>query len=426
MSHKVQRECPRCHKIKYFRSDQETCGCKQRHEVPNPDGLTLDQALVRLAKSETRNEKIRLDLLTEHRQNRFLRKHVLWTPDDVSKFREVAGRLQLSVGPVHIKPSHVSLQRGHSEDVVALISDTHFGDRSRREDTAGLSEYNLVIGGNRLGYNTESIKQIIGIHRAAYKIDTLHLAILGDICHGVLHNSELSNDLFTPGQVLFSFQILRLMIEDLYQSLVKPKVVEEINLLFCVGNHGRIDPTMPMPTKFQSLQTFDRLVYDLLVDEFKTRRGIRINQTFSPFIFENIKGHRYLFSHGLGVGFKNKQETQTRSISNYIAAVRAIFDSQDYRLQAGLRGTAFERVCIGDVHVHFDYPDLISNGSLTGNNELGLAWLLRPIEPGQVLFGVSKRHRQTWKYFLQSGSVTDKDLNVYGEFAETFLRTWGK
>jgi hypothetical protein len=427
MSQTVKRKCPACGEVKSFRGDQLTCGCARRKVQANPEGLSVDDVLSRLAKSETKLQKARLELQAERKQSKFLKKNVLWTPDDVVQIREAAGCFRFPITPVKlIKSNHTSLTHGHSEDAVAVISDTHFGDKSRREDTAGVSQYNLVIGGNRLGYNTESIKQIIGIHSSAYKIDTLHLAILGDICHGTLHGSEISNDIFLPGQVLFSFHVLRMMIEDLYQTLVKPKIVDEINLIFSVGNHGRIDPDSPMPTKFQSLQTWDRLVYDLLINEFKGKRGIRINDAFSPFVFENIKGHRYLFSHGLGVGFKNKQETQSKSISSYIAAARAIFDSQDYRTQAGLSGTAFERAVIGDVHAHFDYPDLISNGSLTGNNELGLAWLLRPIEPGQVIFGVSKRHRQTWKYFMQSGDIGEKNLNPYGQFAKTFLKTWGK
>ena len=427
MSKPVERKCPACGEVKFFRADQQSCGCARHKVQANLEKLSVDEVLSRLAKSETKLQKARLELQVERRQSKFLKKNALWTPDDIAQIREAAGRFQFPITQVKaIESNHTSLIRGHSEDAVAVISDTHFGDKSRREDTAGVSQYNLIIGGNRLGYNTQSIKQILGIHRSAYKIGTLHLAILGDICHGTLHGSEISNDIFLPGQVLFSFHILRMMIEDLYQSLVKPKVVGEINLIFSVGNHGRIDPDSPMPTKFQSLQTWDRLVYDLLIDEFKGKKGIRINDAFSPFVFENIKGHRYMFSHGLGVGFKNKQETQSKSISNYIASARAIFDSQEYRNQAGLRGTAFERAVIGDVHAHFDYPDLINNGSLTGNNELGLAWLLRPIEPGQVIFGVSKRHRQTWKYFMQSGDIGEKNLNAYGQFAKMFLKTWGK
>jgi hypothetical protein len=428
MSTPIERKCPGCGEVKSFRADQKTCGCLRRKAaVANPGSLSVNEIMSRLAKSETLLQKARIELTAERKQSKFLKKNVLWNSEDVAQIRAAAGQFRFPITPVQrLKVDHTAITPGHSEDAVAIISDTHFGDKSRREDTAGVSQYNLVIGGNRLGYNTESIKQILNIHRAAYKLDTLHLAILGDICHGTLHGSEISNDIFLPGQVLFSYQILRMMIEDLYQSLVKSKIIGAINIIFSVGNHGRLDPDNPMPTKFQSLQTWDRLVYDLLIQEFKGRDRIRINDTFSPFVFENIKGHRYLFSHGLGVGFKNKQETQSKSISSYIAAARAIFDSSGYRASAGLRGTAFERAVIGDVHAHFDYPDLISNGSLTGNNELGLAWLLRPIEPGQVIFGVSKRHRQTWKYFMQSGDIGETNLNVYGQFAKMFLKTWGK
>src|SRR5208282_2951929 len=106
---------------------------------------------------------------------------------------------------------------------------------------------------------------------------------------------------------------------------------------------------------------------------------VRIHSEMSPFIFENIRGHRHLFSHGMQVGYRNSPDAQNKAISNYISASRALFDSPEWRRKNGLEGATFARACIGDIHVPIHFPRFVSNGSLNGQNELGVNWQLEPI-----------------------------------------------
>ena len=306
-----------------------------------------------------------------------------------------------------------------------VISDTHFGDVIRREDTSGFPEYDLEIAANRFGYIAKKAKMILGLHRAMYPIKNLYIPILGDIGNGDLHDAPKSNQLFIPAQIHFSYHMLRFLLEDM-QQLISTGVIEKIVLLFSVGNHMRMAEDKLMPTKFQAQRTFDWLIYQMIIDRFKNAKGFEIHETMSPFIFENIRGHRYGFNHGMEVGYKNNPESQAKSMSAFVNHVRALFDSPVYRKQAGLEGATFDRFVIGDIHVPTSFPRLLSNGSLNGQNELGVNWGLEVIPAGQWMFGVSDKQIQTWQYFLDCTAVQRENPNGYCEFAKDYAKRIGK
>lgn len=314
---------------------------------------------------------------------------------------------------------------GHTEDAVLVISDTHFGDKIRIDDTSGFPEYDLEIAGNRMGYIAKKAKMVLGMHRAMYPIKKLYVPILGDIGNGDLHDAPKSNELFIPAQIHFSYHMLRFLIEDLH-TLIDAGIVEEIVLLFSVGNHMRMAEDKKMPTKLQAQRTFDWLIYQFIIEKFKGVKGITIHDTMSPLIFESIRGHRYMFNHGMEIGYRNAPEAQAKSMSDFITKIRSLFDSPIYRKATGLEGSTFDRVIIGDIHVPTSFPRILSNGSLNGQNELGVNWGLEVIPAGQWLFGVSDKQIQTWQYFLDCTHVQREEPNAYCEFAKEYSERFGR
>jgi hypothetical protein len=311
----------------------------------------------------------------------------------------------------------------HTEDAVLLLSDTHYGDVIRDGDTSGFPEYDLFIGANRTGYVAEKACQVLSLHRAMYPIKNLHVWFGGDIGNGELHDSPNSNALSIAPQIHFSYHMLKFVVQDLLK-LVDAGVVEHIILYFTVGNHMRYD--IFMPHKYQAQRTFDWLIYQMLIEKFDGDSRITVQKAMSPYIFADIRGHRHLFAHGMQVGYVNKPEGQAKAVSSFIAGVRALFDSPVYRKKVGLEGETFSRACIGDIHVPIEFPRLIANGSLNGQNELGVNWTLEPIPAGQVLFGVSDKHQQTWKYFLDCTHVQRENPNPYAKFAEAYDTEFGR
>lgn len=372
--------------------------------------------------------KSKLDLSAERKMREHLAQNHAGYDDLLANIKDFVQALGDFRAPLSaVKPAKPRAMppvgASHTEDAVFVISDTHFGDVIRHDDTSGFPEFDLTIAGNRFGYVVSKAKQVLGLHRAMYPIKTLYVPVLGDIGNGVLHDSPNSNALFIPAQIHFSYHMLRFAIEDLL-TLVEQGIVEKIVLLFSVGNHMRMD--VLMPHKYQAQRTFDWLIYQFLIERFRSNTAIEIHDTMSPYIFESIRGHRHLFAHGMQVGFRNSPDAQSKSVSAFISNVRALFDSPEYRKKSGLEGETFSRAIIGDIHIPIDYPRLLSNGSLNGQNELGVNWTLEPIPAGQVLFGVSDKHQQTWKYFLDCTHVQREEPNGYAEFAKEYEDRFGR
>ncbi len=359
--------------------------------------LPLDHYAKDNALLTRRLAKTRLDLDAQRSYNKHLAQNHAGYDDLLANLKDFVGALGDVALPKFEIFSHVPLCQapirfGHSEDAVLLLSDEHFGDVIRRADTSGFPEFNLPISGNRFGYVIKKAKQVLSIHRAMYPIKKLYVWLGGDTGNGVLHDAAASNALFIAPQIHFSYHMIRLGLEDLLTLTVPDPVtgvvvVEEIVLLASVGNHMRQDEHMPH--KYQAQRTFDWLIYQFLFEHFRSKPNITIHADMSPFIFENIRGHKYMFTHGYQVGYKNNPEKQAESMGKFIMLVRALFDSPEFRKKNGLMGSTFDHVCIGDIHIPVDFPRLTSNGSLNGQNELGVNWTLEPIPAGQQLFGVS-------------------------------------
>lgn len=387
------------------------------------------------ARLRQQNAKLKLQVKSEKELCDILARNHAGYDDllaNVKEYVNVLGDFSLPASKLVIPEPLVTpaVRNGHSEDAVLLLSDTHFGDQIRREDTSGFPEYDLVIAGNRMGYIIKKAKQVLTLHRAMYPLKRLYVWIGGDIGNGDLHDAPKSNALFLPAQVHFSYHMLKFGLQDLVELTVPDakgnQVVEEIVLLFTVGNHMRMDEKMP--TKLQAQRTLDWLIYQFIIERFRTTPRVTIKQEMAPYIFETIRGHRHLFAHGMQVGYKNSPDEQCKSMDKFIDKVRALFDSPEWRRKNGWDGETFARACIGDIHVPVEFPRLISNGSLNGQNELGVNWTLEPIPTGQQLFGVADKHLQTWKYFLECGHIQreKEDFNSYGTFAADYAERLGR
>jgi hypothetical protein len=412
--------------------------CKLKRVVTEQDAESYVKDNVKLKKQVAR---VNFQLTSERRYNQQIIKQTAVGEELIAQIRDIAYRLGdfenvpftkiLSQQPA-FKPA---VGAKHSEDAVLLLSDTHFGDVIRPGDTSGFPEYDLVIAGNRFGYTLEKIRQILAIQRSAYPIKKLYIWFGGDMGNGDLHDAPVSNQLFIGPQVDFTFKMLKLGMDELI-TLTEPdengiRIVEEIVFLFTCGNHMRESTCIYMPMKYQAQRTFDWLIYQTLIEWFSQERykgKVSIKQDMSPYIFEEIRGHRHLFAHGMQVGYRNSPDAQCKSMSDFIDRVRGLFDSPEWRRKNGLQGSTFARACIGDIHVPVCFPRIISNGSLNGQNELGVNWNLEPIPCVQQLWGVTENHLQTFHYEVNCSSIQREsfDMNAHGIFAAEYERKWGR
>ncbi len=407
--------------------------------VPVITAIQNDNYVKDNVKLQKENKRLRIQLTSEKRYREQLTASTAGTDEAMTQIRELAmelGQFKLPTTQItHFTqpPTKLPINENHSEDAVMLLSDWHCGDVIRPGDTSGFPEYDLPICGNRLGYVIEKAKQILTMHRAMYPIKKLYVWFGGDMGNGDLHDAPVSNALFIGPQVDFTFKMAKFAIEDLLALTVPDpitgiRVIEEMVLLFTCGNHMRESTAKYMPLKYQSQRTFDWLIYQMLITWFKDTPRVTVKEGMSPYIFEEIRGHRHLFAHGMQVGYRNSPDAQCKSMDAFLKQVRSLFDSPEFRRKNGLDGATFARACIGDIHVPVSFPRLKSNGSLNGQNELGVNWGLEPIPAGQQLFGVTEKHLETFAYMIECTHVqkTNTDFNNYGEYALEYEHQFGR
>jgi hypothetical protein len=329
---------------------------------------------------------------------------------------ELHKALESTPAPFLIQPSKQAAPKpafkDHAETVAALLSDWHISEVVREEESNGINEYNSMIASNRVWKLSQKIKRIIGLHQSMYKIEKLWCPILGDMLNGSIHPElALTNDLTDPAATVLAARLLQLLIVEL-KTLGLP-----IELDCVVGNHPRL--LAKMPTKRQAHLSYDWIVYEMLADYFSNDEQVKTTIHTGQLGIVKQYDWRYVIEHGIGVANGGEESIEDR--------IRALFDDPIYRQATGLKGSAFDMILQGNMHKPKLLERTMINGTLTGQNELGMGWRLKPIKAIQQMFGISKSHVLTWHYPIDLTDVkSDKVENPFSEYTRFYLRRNGR
>jgi hypothetical protein len=319
------------------------------------------------------------------------------------KSTDIAKREPQAVPPV---------KGGHFEYATCVWSDWHMSEVVRYQDANCINAYNSMIASNRIADLVTTTKQIIRLHQAMYPIKKIWIPILGDMINGSIHPELLiTNDLSDPAATILTARLIEMALRDVL-SLGIPIQVDCI-----VGNHPRM--TAKMPTKAQAQTSYDWMVYEMVADAFKDEPNITVTVHTGQIAIVEHFGWRYVIEHGIEA--KNGQEEALED------RIRALFDDPTYREATGLKGSSFDNIIIGNLHKPAFLERTVKNGSLTGQNELGQSWRLKPIRAQQLMFGISKNHVRTWQYPIDMTHIkSDKATNPFSEYTKHFMRRHGR
>lgn len=337
----------------------------------------------------------------------------------VDQFKEVLsgdGFKNFTVRPVYL-PKHKPLSKSvfdadHSEIATLLLSDLHFGEDIRPEESNGINKYNSIIGANRLWHVISKFKRIVRGHQSMYRVEKIWVPILGDLISGShIPELALTNDLLDAPSAVLAARLLIIAIIEL-KTLGLPIEIDCI-----VGNHGRM--LLKMPAKRQAEQSFDWMVYCMLEQEFANDSQVKVRIHTGQFGVVEQFGHRIVIEHGIAVASGKERELES--------AIRDIFDSPIYRKATKMEGTSVDYVIIGNMHQAKDGERYMVNGCLPGSNEYGLSLRLDPIGAIQQMFGISRKRIPSWHYPLDVSDVLDgDDENSMVEFAKQFMAVHGR
>lgn len=312
-----------------------------------------------------------------------------------------------------IKPIGVNpISKDHVEAAALIWSDWHVSEVVKLEDSNGINAYSSTIAANRVWELVQRQKKIITLHRSLYPIKFIWLSILGDMINGSIHEElRLTNDLTDPASVVLAARLLQFALIEL-KTLGLPIVIDCV-----VGNHPRM--TAKMPTKAQAMTSFDWIVYEMVRDAFRDDKQIAIRVHTGQIGTVEVLGWRYVLEHG--IDWKNGHEEEFED------KIRALFDDPIYRAATGLKGTAFDQILIGNLHKCAVLERTIKNGALTGQNELGMNWRLKPIRAQQVMWGISKGHVKTWSYAVDVTDIKDDSgSNPFVTYAKGYMERYGR
>jgi hypothetical protein len=252
------------------------------------------------------------------------------------------------------------------------LSDWHCGEQVKKKELNGINEYNIKI-------MVERVDRIINdfiYHNQTFGITETNIFFEGDLLAGDIHQELERTNEENVSYILFFLQ--KYIIEKL---LYISQFFNKINVLFVVGNHGRIRQGKPYyKEKVQMnweyiLANQIKITLDLIQKDEKNKK-INIDVPESAFSIKEVNGRRFLVTHG--EIFSGKSGGGFASIPYYslVASSAKMYGTLS---QIGFDPSLiyFEDCLIGHLHSDasvnmFNGGKMYINGCVIGSSEMSI------------------------------------------------------
>lgn len=260
---------------------------------------------------------------------------------------------------------------------VLVLSDLHLEERVDPRQVSGCdNEYNPEIAQERLEKVFQHGLFMVETLRHMAKIDTMCLAMLGDIITGGIHDELAETNAMTPIEaVLFAQEQLGRGIEYLLSKGGFNKII----LPCSYGNHGR--DSEKSRAKDGAEHSYEWMLYHMLAKNFRDEKRLDWHIATGYHNYVRFWDTTVRFHHGDAINYGGGVGGITipirKAIANWNTVCAADLDVQ------------------GHFHQMLDGGDFISNGSLIGYNEYSLRIKARFERPRQALFLLDQEKGKT-------------------------------
>jgi hypothetical protein len=261
---------------------------------------------------------------------------------------------------------------------VAVASDWHIGEAVDAADLPGnLNTYNPQIAQRRAEqFFQRTIYLLEKMARGVAQVDTLVLALLGDLMTGHLHEDQSESNHLPPIQeVLLLEEVISAGIEYM---LAKGKL-KKLILPCCPGNHGRTSEKMRCKTIADT--SFEIMLYRHLANRWRKEKRLEWHIATGYQVMLKLWDYTIRFHHGDAVNYGG-------GVGGITIPLRKAISGWDTVQHANLS------VC-GHFHQLTDGGDFIVNGSLIGYNAYALRVKARYESPQQAFFIVDHKRGKT-------------------------------
>ncbi|RLG10263.1 hypothetical protein DRN73_08200 [Candidatus Pacearchaeota archaeon] len=259
-----------------------------------------------------------------------------------------------------------------TEDQVLLFSDMHTGMINKAPLTGEIT-YNQEIQEKELQSLLFGVNRFYQLYKPSYNIETFYIFGLGDLITNdrIYEGQKMEITCGVGKQIQQTFQYVSDFIKKLLE--IYPKIVY-VNI---VGNHGR---TTPKYITEDATSNFEHLIGQLLKERFERNKRVDIILPNDYSYTINIKGHRYLLTHGNAI-----RGATLNTIEKAAKEIALLVEKNSYDV-----------INIGHFHSCYEFPispttTLLVNGCFIYKDSYAYTRLRKHSTAKQFLYNVSKK-----------------------------------
>jgi hypothetical protein len=254
---------------------------------------------------------------------------------------------------------------------VAVASDWHVEETVDPATVNNLNSFSLTIAERRIESFFRNVVRLTEIQRHGSKIDTLVLALLGDLMTGYIHEELRETNGLSPTETV-------LWLNEKVGAGLKllEKHFERIVIPCSFGNHGR--NTIKPRHATGARNSYEWMLYQILRKQFPQFEW-QIANGYHNYV--GVNGKVIRFHHGDGLKYQGGVGGLTIPVEKAIAQWN--------------RGMVADLDVFGHWHQSQQNPKWISNSSLIGHNAYAIAIKAGFEVPSQTYFLMDKKHGRT-------------------------------
>lgn len=271
-------------------------------------------------------------------------------------------------------PTDFNIKVTEKREVVPVIvaSDWHIEETVTSGITNNRNEYNLDIAEDSVKQFFTNACYLVNRAKQDSKINTVVLAVLGDIINGVLRSEDLENNQTT------SIDALAIARSYLYEGIKKLAADTGCNIkvVCCVGNHGRL--TEKIYFSNQVHHSLEYLMYKTLERDFRDKKSVEFVVAEGPWKVVDILGYKVRFAHGHMIKFLGGIGGISVPVLRKVAQMNTI-EHADIEV-------------MGHFHTMQSLGNVVINGSLVGTNGYSMSLGLPHENPSQAYFHIDSKY----------------------------------
>lgn len=316
-------------------------------------GIENKRITSQVIKSVDPEKQFQLDMekLRLHHQEKGTDKKYQVAIKEIMRLRDENEQLAELKGTVSTYEIKAKTSQKHEATAFAVLSDLHIEENVKPESVDGSNEFNLRIAKQRIEAFFRNVVKLTSKEQQDAHIDTLVLAILGDLISGNIHDELMESCEVPPIEAAILAQnFITSGIEYILRNT-------KLNLVVpcCVGNHSRITHQVHVST--EQGNSLEWMIYSNLANHFANNKRVKFVLSKSYFTWLKVYDFDIRFHHGhamkFGGGIGGLSIPVLKAIARYDLSKKAYLD------------------VFGHVHTPLDGGKFISNGCLIGDTPYG-------------------------------------------------------